>query len=247
MAVSATLACVLVGFAGCGGKVVVDADPDSGDGTKPPLAPDTTPSYPDTRPKPVLPDTRVPPPDERPFTCASDLPADFACTTPKIPAGESTCTEAMIQEFVTGCFGGDSTSCTAWTKKYADCNKCVMKFISPSGYIEYGDCMAALAPTSPCGKLYTCNIDCYERVCEACDHTAGSGRTSTRSEFGDCVSDSTFAGTASKPKGRCYDVVTKDMKAASCESDPCVDVVQFFRGACRDVADWTNMTSATPK
>jgi hypothetical protein len=253
LAIAAPLSFLLVGFAGCGGRVAGNDAQDTG-GTTTPVGPDTSPSYPDARPTPVYPDVRPPSLDTSPpppLSCAADLPSDFVCSTPKITAGGTVCSEAMIQEFQTACFGGSGAECSAWTKKYADCNKCVFRFLSPSGWLEEGYCMQALAPTSSCGKLFGCNIDCYEAVCEACDHTMGSGRTPSGSEYQDCVADAQYAGSASKSMGRCYNIVGKDLKAAACTTtDPmvgCLDVVQFFRGACRDNADWSNMKSATPK
>jgi hypothetical protein len=199
----------------------------------------------DTGTKPDTADA-APKPDTGPISCATDLATDYACATPKIPAGGTVCTETMIQEFDTACFGGDATTCAAWTKKYADCDKCTGKFLSAGGWVESGYCMQALAPTSTCGKLSVCNIDCYETVCETCDTTDGSGRTASTSEYQDCIADAQFAGSASRPKGRCYDIVTKALKTAACTTtaptDGCTDVIQFFRGACRDNADWSHMT-----
>ena len=109
--------------------------------------------------------------------------------------------------------------------------------------------MHSLSPTSTCGKLQLCNTDCYETVCADCDHWTGTGKTASTSEFGDCVKDAQFAGSTTTAAGRCYNVASKDYKAAGCTTDPvvggCTDVVQFFRGACRDNANWSNMTSAT--
>ena len=68
----------------------------------------------------------------------------------------------------------------------------------------------------------------------------------TTSEFQDCRAAAIYAGSTSKPKGRCSDKVSKDLKAAACTStaptSDCVDVVNFFRGACRDKSDWSHMT-----
>ena len=227
-------------FVGCSG----------GDSAAPPVDTDTGVAETAAETSPPK-DTGTPPGDTKTdgtpkLGCTADLPTDFACKTPTIPAGEKVCTEAAIEEFQTACFGGSGTACSAWQKKYAACNKCSFKFISASGWVENGYCAQQLAPTNSCGKLSVCNIDCYETVCADCDHTAGSGKTASSSEYQDCVKDAQFAGSASKPKGKCYDVVSKDLKAANCSStDPisgCFDVVNFFRGACRDGADWTHMT-----
>src|SRR5438045_880589 len=118
-------------FVGCGSSDSTPAVTDTDTGTSE-VATDTGPA------KDTGTDTTKPPTDTPKLSCAADLPTDFACKTPTIPAGEKTCTETAIQEFASACFGSAAADCTAWTKKYAACNKCVTKFLSPSGYLEYG-------------------------------------------------------------------------------------------------------------
>ena len=245
----------------CGGKVgsqpavvevpddgVSDGDTSVPDDVPPPPLDSSPPPF-DSRPPPL--DSKPPPPDTA-VGCASALPADYACPAVKIPTGATSCSETTIQAFSVACFGGGtSADCSAWIKSNPDCYKCVGKFLSPTGYIEFGYCMQSVAPSSPCGKLEHCQIDCNETVCVDCDHTAGSGTSGTTSEFLDCVRDADHAGSATKPKGRCYDLAVSGVKTNNCTSDAatggCVDVVQFFRGACRDGADWSKMTSSTAK
>jgi hypothetical protein len=63
----------------------------------------------------------------------------------------------------------------------------------------------------------------------------------------DCWRDAQLKGSATKPRGVCYDVATKDY--AACATDerfaPCFvttveDVTYFARGACRDGGSWVN-------
>jgi len=251
---SLSICFVAIGFAGCGGRVAVDPQEDTGvaEDTSPYPTFDARPTPYDGAPRPI--DTGLPRKDSAPpppLTCATDLPADFTCAVPPMPVAGKDCTEAMVQEFYTACFGTSGTDCSAWTKKYPECNKCVMRFVSPSGWLLTGYCMIDVAPTSSCGKATLCNTACFDEVCQDCDRTLGSGKSPSSSEFQDCVKDAQFAGSASKSKGVCYDIATKDTKALGCSTtDPtagCVDPVQFFRGACRDGGSWSNMTSAVPK
>jgi hypothetical protein len=198
--------------------------------------PDTRTSVPDTRP-----------PDMGPISCATTLDATFTCMPPAAKAGSTECTEAMLQEF-RYCFGadGDSTKCSAAMKAYPKCNSCVLdQWLYESRYVDTGACIRVVSPASSCGTTWRCNIDCLTAVCGECDDTPGSGKTASTSEKNDCERDAQSAGTATKPRGACYDVASKGL--AECTSDPTLapcfvrtsdDVVAFYRGACRDGGSW---------
>jgi len=195
----------------------------------------------------------TPPPPPPPPGCAINLPLDFACFVPPTPTGGKVCSEDVIQAFVKACFSPMPTPDCGWLvkKDHYDCYSCLGNFGSPAGTFQSGFCMLALAPSSICGKAMLCENACIGEVCADCLFTPGSGKSPTTSERWDCASDARFEGSSTQPKGRCYDVATGDTVKAGCRTTPptagCTDPVQFYRGACRDGGDWTNMTSPTPK
>jgi len=234
-----------VAFTGCSSDSPADVPPANDTGTDSVVV--DTGTVKDTQP-----DTK-PGIDTAPGTCANDLPADFACADPKPVKGEKTCTEAAIQGLIANCFGtgGD---CKKWQTANPECNKCTLtNWMVPlnGSFITTNTpaCIKIVAPTSPCAKTEQCWFDCRLDVCCggdaagcSCDATPGSGTT----EFDKCVAAARFAGSASKPKGACYDKAYKDAKV--CEADAtlanCFTLESFFRGACRDGGDWTNAASA---
>jgi hypothetical protein len=186
-----------------------------------------------------------------PYTCQSPLPPSFACSEIPHTKGMRVCTDAMIAEFVS-CFGaGDPVRCNAAQKNYPECSACILeKWIIVSsagvGVVDTPSCIQLRDPDGACGRITRCNTDCLEAVCGDCDSTAGTGRTSARSELDDCYADARFAGSPAKAKGACYDLASKDAVACSMIEDlaPCFlhtadDLTTFYRGACRDGGDWS--------
>lgn len=194
-------------------------------------------------------DTRPPPP---PVTCALPLPSDFTCIAPDVPAGRTTCTDAMLAEFVL-CFGatGDEKRCSAAVKSFPECNDCVLKeWLYDSRFVNVGACLRAMDPSSPCGRSWRCNVDCLALVCGDCDETPGSGKTATKSERQDCETDAQSKGSSTKPIGACAatgtELVTcrEDPRFAKCFINTVADVLVFYRGACRDGGDWSRADMA---
>ncbi|MGZ3453718.1 MAG: hypothetical protein ACXVEF_29205 [Polyangiales bacterium] len=236
--------CGVAGFAGCSSSDETPQETADAGGDSSPAdtgAPKDTGTLPDTAPS---------------TSCQADLPSDFMCNKPADKAGSTACTDKMLTEFL-NCFGtGDTAKCTAAQKAYPDCNKCVLStwiITNPSGggSIDVGACIQKIDPTGTCGTSVQCDTDCYNTICESCDTTAGSGSSATRSEFDDCYRDTRFAGSSSKPKGKCYDLATKaaktclaDAKYANCIISSIDSVKNFYRGACRDNANWTNADKA---
>lgn len=189
---------------------------------------------------------------EVPSTCPAPLAAGFECKAPADRAGKTVCTDQAIDDVVSGCFGSSATSttCSAAQKKWADCYKCTINEWTPGGYTDRGTCAQKIDPTSKCGKAFRCVTDCVASVCttDDCDTTPGSGRTSSTSQYENCVSDVQNKGGTVRPKGVCYDVASKD--AQECAADPkfanCLDVTYLFRGACRDGGDWSKAADAKP-
>lgn len=199
-----------------------------------------------------VPDTK-PPADSAPpgpITCEQKLDKSFACVEPTVKAGKTVCTDLMIQEFM-NCFGttGDSKKCTAAQTKYPACNTCILKdWLTAAGRIDTASCYKAVDPTGTCGKTMACTNDCLDLVCPAddCDDTAGSGSTATRSQLDDCYrSAQQKPGSTVRPTGQCWDVAVKDYAActadakfAYCNVRAASDLLYFYRGACRDNANW---------
>ena len=199
-----------------------------------------------------------------PVVCDQPLSADFACGKVTRLAGSTNCTEAALQAYTAACWkpmGGTDTTCKKWKSDYASCSTCVTSWTySTSGSPNRDACYYARM-TDTCANAVKCYFDCIGEVCADCDSSAGSKENS------DCQKRA----QAKSPKGLCYDIAYKT--AGTCFDsvllDPCIvnelktptggtdagasadptkltdELLQFFRGACRDNADWTNATSAT--
>lgn len=197
-------------------------------------------------------------PETAPYTCAQPLPTGFACEEPAGKAGKTVCTDEAIDAIVTGCFSDTSTSttCSNARNKYKACDACTLTdWLVEFIWADSANCIKAVAPTDPCAKSIQCNFDCMLAICspDECDTTTGSGSKSTTSEFGDCISAAQTKGTSTKPKGACYDLATKDYSACATKEALSVcfprsdyDYVLFFRGACRDGGNWSNVTTDKP-
>ena len=225
--------------------------------------------------KPATVDTGV---DTAVPLCDQALPSDFACTFAKRrPAGASVCTEAQLQELVKKCIGDPISKvpagCSEWKAANAACVTCISAFslesVTSRAIPDRNMCYWATFDDA-CDKALNCSFDCQAEVCVDCDDTSGSGPGGKGSEYSDCTSRSRVNATASKPKGLCWDVASKE--AAACldatDINHCIvkelytptgasgaidiptlqlQAVEFFRGACRDGGDWTNALSPVPK
>jgi len=211
--------------------------------------------------------------DAGPTYCDQDLPGDFACAAPtKIPTAGTVCTEAQLEAFVTKCIADPVTSippgCTDWKTANAACSACITGFaidtVSSKNLPDRDKCYWTIFDDK-CDKAVNCSFECQRAVCEACSTDPGTGLDGKRSEFQDCLTRAQFAGTASKPKGRCYDIASKEAKACFTTFDivPCIvdelytpsgaggkpdvtllqnQIVQYLRGACRDGGSWAKYT-----
>ena len=222
------------------------------------------------------PDGVVPPSDTKPTVCDQTLASDFKCVAPKVVAGSTACSEAMLQDFAEKCLSADlkvPATCAAWKSANAACNTCVEAFsIDPASIpgkvIPDRDKCYYDVFDAKCSLAVACYFDCGSAVCTDCDQTKGSGTKATTSEYDDCWSRVHFAGSASRPKGQCYDIASKTAKtecfSGPFDINPCIinelysptgaggkidlptlktEVTIFLRGACRDNANWTNSSS----
>jgi len=188
----------------------------------------------------ALPDTR-PLPDTAPLRCDQPVGSDYTCPEAPNKAGETVCTDAMLNEVLDVCFGtGDATKCSAWQKKYPACNTCALSkwlFVTEDGrgYLDTGACMQKIDPAGTCGEAANCWFDCRETVCGECDDT----------ERSTCWSRSR---RATEPKGSCYDKAYKPFSDCSKDAKfaPCLDALQFLRGACRDGGKWDKAGEELP-
>lgn len=237
------LACFGALALGCGARTISDFDLDEtvGDASADSFSIDTasldTATFDTGRPPP--PDTRPPPP----MTCELPLDPSFACLdVPKL-AGKKVCNDAAIRALTNACFfGGDGGSCEAARKKYGACSKCVIEEWIAESRLESGACIQKIDPKSSCGRVINCTYDCLASVCSECDPEPGSGKG------GGSAADDCYENAAST--GGCYDLAAKDY--TECASDPrfsvCIpnteeDLIMFYRGACRDGADWSKASA----
>lgn len=182
-----------------------------------------------------------PPPDMGVLRCDTPVGSDYLCPEAPNKTGEKVCTDAMLTEVLDVCFGtGDATKCKAWQTKYPACNTCALSkwlFVAEDGrgFLDTGACMQKINAASGCGEASNCWFDCREATCAECDDDQRSA----------CW---TRARRATDPKGACYDKAYK--KYSECAKDaqfsPCLDALQFLRGACRDGGDWTKAGEELP-
>jgi hypothetical protein len=184
-------------------------------------------------------------------TCEYDVPSDFACGgTPAKTAGQTTCTDAMLEELVQKCLAADlsvPSACAEWKTANAACAACVGAWswddipgkVYPDDYKCYWSTFDAT-----CAKNVSCLFSCQYEVCQDCEGD----------EANDCYSNSESAG------GKCWDVAGKAADACfkSTDTTGCnvneiykdspnlttmrEQILKFYRGACRDNANWKNAT-----
>jgi hypothetical protein len=173
--------------------------------------------------------------------CDRPLPSTFACVEPVERPKSKVCTDAAIDAIVQGCWVTGKT-CAESQKSFPDCAQCMLKDRDASGTpvgwidvdaIDIAACVHAIDPMSSCGKTQQCATDCVRSVCEECDPSVD------QVEWKACRTRALAVGGACRAQA---------MDLPSCETDPrfarCFlttndDLLPFFRGACRDGADWS--------
>jgi len=249
LATCSILAAVVIGAPlGCSSSETSTPLPPTDSGTE--VAADTKPVDTGTDTKKEV----APPPDAG--VCDQDLPSDFACTKPKKVAGSTNCSEASLEAYVKACWkplGGDTTKCTAWKGANAACDTCVKAWTYTSGLPARDYCYYQIM-TPECADAVFCYFDCVTQVCTDCSFDP-VGSTSDNLE---CQKRARVAG------GRCYENSYKKADSLKCFDstvlDPCIvdeapktapdatlleaQLLQFYRGACRDNANWSSSTSA---
>ena len=208
------------------------------------------------------------PVDTAPVLCDQPLPTDFKCVAPKKATPGKACSESQLQEMVNACIASPLSktpaTCAPWKAANVDCAACVVGFsvtYYPSRAVPSRNQCYWATFDDECDTALQCSFDCQAQSCDACDTSTGTsadGKTSAYSECQDRV-------RASKPVGACWELISK--KANTCLAatpyDFCIlselnketpdiptlkpQVIEFYRGACRDGGDWTNRLSATPK
>jgi hypothetical protein len=146
-------------------------------------------------------------------------------------------------------------SCGKWMADNAACAACVTDFANPT-YPSHAvpqpeQCYWALFD-DVCDTTVQCYFDCVTEACAACAITAGSGATATSTAWSDC------ADRARSSKGTCWTVAARDASDCFSTGDTTVcqvdelahakpdfgklgsQILQFYRGACRDGGDWTD-------
>ncbi|MBK7397970.1 MAG: hypothetical protein IPJ34_17140 [Myxococcales bacterium] len=178
----------------------------------------------------------------------------FKCPTLEPKVGQSVCTDAMLEQFLS-CFSPDwsSIKCSAAQKAFPECNKCVLGEWLAEDRFDVAACVVAVAPKSVCAVAVGCALACRDAACPptVCDQTPGSGIRGG-SEYEDCLLTVESAGSSTKPKGACYEVAAKDYAICAASPDLAVcfpkvkrDLLPFYRGACRDGGDWSHAIEAT--
>jgi hypothetical protein len=248
---SQIFAWVLLGFAaGCGSH-----------------SDDTTPSTEtetetDTGVADVATDTQKPPVDAAtetaPTGCETAVPSDFTCPEPKKGTPATSCTEAMLEDFVQKCLATDlsvPSTCDAWKAANPACAGCISSFaLSALGHVYPNSSKCRWGIMDPaCATASNCTYYCQQAVCASCDVIPGP---SGKSDSDLCAESVSLAG------GKCWEVSAQ--KADECSKkydlDNCnVDemyapspnltkmqqqILRLYRGACRDNGNWTNATSA---
>jgi len=201
------------------------------------------------------------PPDTAPYSCINPFAGSLACEAPVERIGKKVCNDAMLSA-LSSCFVGDAKGCYAARDAYAACATCVLDDTADGGvpvgwiegnWIDEGACIRAIDPKSACATVVNCTRACIESACVDC--ADGSEWNECRDEV---LAPTTLALPDAGPDadadvdtdadaggGVCHRLIARQWTA--CASDPrfrpCIiqtvdDLLPFFRGACRDGADW---------
>lgn len=193
-----------------------------------------------------LADTRVDVIDSAPASCVAPLPDSFACEPVVSKVGETICTDAMLDDLISACFGssGASTKCGDAKKKYPECAACALDRWIHNGALDVAACVRAIDATSSCAETVRCTRDCLGEVCGDCNAAPGSGGPDGGSEWSDCEATvlGTDGGTCTKVTVGNYGACASTPRFAPCFVRTVADVVVFLRGACRDGGSWTSAT-----
>lgn len=232
---SLVVACVL---AGCGGgsdeaPAAVDASSDVGATD---AAADASDAKSDSKPA----DTALP-------LCDDDLGGTFVCPRPTKVDGQKTCDDAALDAYIAACHkpSGSATAsaCKDWKTKNAACATCTDAWTYKSSGSPARDYCYYRVMTTSCANAVACYFGCVTNVCAAC--AAGT-------ENLDCQKRARVEG------GRCWDYGYKTATAENCFDeatlDPCTvseygkaspdpttllsELRWFYRGACREGANW---------
>lgn len=218
------LPCLLL--VACGGRVAAEAT--AGDAGVDSSRVDTG-----VLPPPPLRDTGTPLPPRDvgpdPTGCAERLGPTFMCTSPEPARGGTVCTDVMIQAVVDGCFGdsASATTCSAAQKKFPACGRCMLNEWIIDGRLAIAQCIQRIDPASSCAGSVQCTYDCLDDVCAACDDFEVEECWSNEAE-GQCAA-----------QARDYTTCISDPKFSVCYPSTVADVLPFYRGACRDGANWS--------
>lgn len=201
--------------------------------------------------------------DSAPMLCDHKVSSTFDCEPPKkIATPSSACSDAQLQAMADACIADPLTTspsgCGKWMADNAACAACVTDFANPTypshTIPQTEQCYWALFD-DVCDTTVQCYFDCVTEACAACAITAGSGMTATSTAWSDC------ADRTRSSKGTCWMVAARDASDCFAMSDTTVcrvdelaqakpdlaklktQIVQFYRGACRDGGDWTNRTT----
>ena len=201
-----------------------------------------------------------------PELCDRAVAPDYDCELPYRRAKSThDCSEAQIQAMVKACIAAPLTTtppgCAAWKSENAACAACIVDFSSTT----YGSrtvpsrdqCYWALFDDI-CDRAVQCSFDCQLESCAKCDDTGGTGADGVLSAYDDCLDRA----SSGKPAGVCWAVASKE--AAECfgledvsvcfvdeafSAKPDItkvqtEIIEFYRGACRDGGDWSERKSA---
>lgn len=269
------VAALSAGFVGCSSSSGSDTPDDTGTPADD-SGVDTTPPPTDTNPKdtavkdtaPFICDKALP--DS--FACTPVAASEKG--TPGTSCSEADL-QAMVTACVAPKFG-IATGCDAWKTAHPDCATCVGTWALAESVIKgkiYADRDKCLYQQfdADCQTAWKCMFACDDAVCGACDQNPGTSSDGTTSEFQECANRERARGGTVVPKGVCYDKAAG--KADTCFAggsyDTCIvdelfsptgsggapdvpsmqnELVQFYRGACRDNGNWKNAkeTCSTP-
>jgi hypothetical protein len=212
-----------------------------------------------------------------PILCDLELPTDFACVpATNRPAPKTTCSEQQLQDLVKACVGDDisktPSGCSAWKAANPECAQCTTAF-SLTGYssraIPDRNMCYWVVFDDACDKALNCSFQCQSDVCGECSSEPNSSPDGKTTEYSDCAARARSNATSTRPKGKCWDIASKE--AAACldkvdvkvcyvdeywtptgaggKPDPVLmrqQIVEYYRGACRDGGDWTYRFSPNP-
>ena len=165
---------------------------------------------------------------------------------------------------------GVGSGCNTWRDAHPACNTCIGTWALPTTvipgkvYPDRDQCYWKVLPDA-CSTSIQCMFDCDTAVCGTCLTDPGSSPDGKTTEQQDCIKRERLKGGTAVPRGACYDKAAGDaitcLNANSDLTGPCIvgelfspsgasgapdvptmqaQVLQFYRGACRDNGSWKN-------